>query len=205
MIGIDQFFETGCRFFRALKDNQRGVIFMEFALAAPVVALLFIAGFETARYVLAHQKVSHIASSVADLVAQSDAGITEGTINDLMLSSQFIASPFPFAENGSVIISAVAGTTSDGNTIMWQRCGGGDLEAKSSLGSPGDENVKLASDIELGPNAMAIVSEALYVYRPLFFNQFIGQQTLRHESLFRPRLGLLSTVHDDGAPSSICT
>lgn len=59
--------------FRRFGRDQRGVSAVEFALIAPMMVLLYFGLAELCQALIAERKASHVASSVGDLVAQSES------------------------------------------------------------------------------------------------------------------------------------
>jgi Flp pilus assembly protein TadG len=59
--------------FKRFGQDQRGVSAVEFALIAPFMILLYFGLAELCQALIAERKASHVASSVGDLVAQSES------------------------------------------------------------------------------------------------------------------------------------
>lgn len=67
---------------RAFLSQNRGVAFAEFAMIAPFVLFLLLAGFDMGRYVLATQRVEEVANSVAQVLGQTDPDKRAVNLND---------------------------------------------------------------------------------------------------------------------------
>src|SRR5262245_7018570 len=64
---------------------RAGNVVVEFALAAPVLILLTLASAELARFVILHQKMDRVATTVSDLVSRAE------TINETEMADIFEA------------------------------------------------------------------------------------------------------------------
>lgn len=78
-----------------------GTVAVEFAFVAPVLIVLFLGTIELCNALTCRQKVTTLASTASDLVAQ-DATITKSQINDVF--SALGAIMYPYATSGSKII-----------------------------------------------------------------------------------------------------
>jgi hypothetical protein len=99
------------RLFPGMARDRRGAALVEFTLLAPILLGLALTGFEMGRLLLAHQKVSHAAGVVADLVAQSEAAPTQGDLRVLMGSAR----PSPRLRPGGRGTGDVTSFTQGGN------------------------------------------------------------------------------------------
>ena len=67
---------------RAFPKQDSGVAFVEFAMIAPFLLFLMLAGFEMGRYVLATQRVAAVANSVAQMLGQTGPSAYAVNSND---------------------------------------------------------------------------------------------------------------------------
>ncbi len=74
-------------------DDGRGVSAIEFALIAPVLILLYLGMAELTLGLMASRRVSHLTSTIGDLVAQSDS-LTPDNVTDLWKIADSIMDPF---------------------------------------------------------------------------------------------------------------
>lgn len=168
--------------------REDGTIVIEAAFSLPLLLLLLLGGFETSQYVLANQKLSRIATTMSDTIAQSSQALSERQMHDLLNSVNFMASPFDMTSSGRVIITAVTGSTGS-NQVMWRRCAGG-LAQTSRLGAP----AALPGSVLLPNGTTAVVTEAFIDYRPMFATDLFQAVRLRQTVLFRTRVGALPTA-----------
>lgn len=169
--------------------DRLGVAATEFALSLPFLMLLFMGGVELGRMMIVYQKVEKTASTIADLVAQSQDLTAEEMENILTASSQ-VMDPFSFGMDGVVIVSSVSRgpDEEDQATVSWQQGGGGTLEQGSGIGTPG-MFAELPYGFELNNSDNIIVAEVYYRFRPLMSETITGEQIIRKTAIYKPRLG----------------
>ncbi|MFQ5346269.1 MAG: TadE/TadG family type IV pilus assembly protein [Rhodothalassiaceae bacterium] len=176
---------------------------VETALVLPVLILLLAGAYELGNFMLANQKVSGVSSAMADLIAQTEDDVTESEINDIFGAIAYISEPFNVVAGGRVIISAIQGDSTNGNTVLWQRCRG-PLTAASRVGTTGATDVTLPGNIALGDGETAVLAEVYFSYSPRLFIGFFPARQLWSEAIYRPRFGALANVVNDGATPSTC-
>jgi len=184
------------RSLRRFRRCDYGVAYFEFALSAPVLALLLLGSVEVTRYVLITQKVEKTAITISDLAAQETTAKTSILNNDLIASQQVML-PYNFNNNGFVIISSVtqtgAQTAANPPIINWQYAGGGTMVETSQIGTVG-QKATLPAGFTLNDKDNIIVTEVYYKFTPLLNNIILGPTNLYRMALFRPRLGVLTTL-----------
>ncbi len=79
---------------RRFKRDKRGVAAVEFALIAPAMILLYFGVAELCQAIIADRKASHVASSVGDLVAQTDK-VVSSDLSDIFGLGATVMAPFP--------------------------------------------------------------------------------------------------------------
>lgn len=102
---------------RKFRRAQSGVAATEFALVAPVLVVLLLGTVEACNALECHQKVTMLASTAADLVAQAMT-VTPSDINNVFAATDAVIYPFS-AANAKIVISSII---SDGNgegTVAW--------------------------------------------------------------------------------------
>lgn len=141
--------------------DQSGVAAVEFALLLPFLLILLIGMAETVSALNHDRKVSQAASSVTDLIAQSET-LSSGDIDDIMLAAVEIMKPYP-ETTLDVIVASVLFNEDGDPEVVWSRNKAG--------GSPWAEDT--APPIEM-PSALAtpgtslVVGKASYTYVPTF-------------------------------------
>lgn len=172
---------------------QRGNILIETAVTLPFLLILLLGVVEVSRYVLLHQKLDRAATTVADLVSRSD-GLGVGELDDYFVAAERILQPFTFEGDGVVIVSSLYREDADSDPVVqWQQQGAGTLADSSQFGAEGAGAV-LPTGFFLNPSENTIAVEVIYDYDPWLFPDVIPTETIRHMSLFRPRIDDLVTL-----------
>ena len=82
------------RFFRSFALANAGLAAIEFAFIAPVLISMYFGVAELTQGMMAQRRVSHAASTIGDLVAQSSC-VTAANVSDIFTVGQTIVAPFP--------------------------------------------------------------------------------------------------------------
>lgn len=177
---------------KAFRQSERGLAAVEFALAAPLIILLCLGGFELSRYTLLNQKIEKIAFTVADVTSQNET-LTNSQIQDIFEAAGQIADPFDFNTNGLAIVTSVYQAVGDEYPeVNWQRCGGGSGTFTSDIGSEG-LTATMPNGLELNERDNVIISEVYYAYEPMFTLGLFEAKNIYKTTIFKPRLGDLTT------------
>ncbi len=176
----------------AIARCSAGNVAVEFALTVPVMLLLMLGSVEMGRFVLLHQKLDRVATSISDLVSRADT-ISESQIDDIFTAADQVAQPFDLADLGVVIVSSITNPDGNGPTIAWQRSGGGTYAATSQLGAEGD-TPDLPADFEVRQGETAIISEVYYDFTPFLSELIVEPQVIYRSAHNRPRLGTLDQI-----------
>lgn len=174
--------------------SRSGITSVEFALTAPILALLFTSLAETGVYLLLHVKLQHAAVSVADLITR-DETVNESTVSDLFEAVPQILKPFSIGADGVVVVSAVGRLGNSPTRVLWQRRGAGPLVRDSDIGAQGD-TVSDPQGIPVGPDETVVVAELFYNYQPIVLPIFGPREIVKH-AFYRPRLGALQEIDPD--------
>ena len=102
---------------RRLHRDLRGSAAVEFALIAPVLILFYFGVAEYCQALMAERKASHVAASVGDLVAQTDA-LTTAQMTDIFNISGMLLAPFPSSQI-SMCVSQISLTNSTTANVDW--------------------------------------------------------------------------------------
>lgn len=169
-----------CRLGRFARDH-RGVAALEFALILPFMLLLYIGGGEISTALTISRKVTHVTSTVADLVAQAKT-ISDADIAAIMLAANAIMEPY---DVGGIKIRVTlikidgAGVT----TVAWS-----DANANYTALTAGAAIVIPAS---VKVNGTYLVSaEIHYPYTPTIGYNLTGTFDLNDQFYLSPRLSV---------------
>ena len=176
-----------------LVRNESGLAAVEFALTAPIVMAMFLAGAEVTNYAITKLRISQIALHVADNASRigtnsllTSPQISETQINDLLIGANLQAGALSLSTRGRVILSSLEPVANPNTTsrfrIRWQRCFGG-KSYPSSYGVQGDTN-----KTNMGPTGQAVTApdsggvmfvEVAYDYRPLISARFVPTTVIK--------------------------
>jgi Flp pilus assembly protein TadG len=97
-----------------------GVAAIEFALVAPLLGALLLGGIQLSNALECGQKVTSVASSVADLVAQT-ASVTTAQVTGIFSAGNYVLYPFPTTSTKIVVSSIVNNTSTNQNKVCWSQ------------------------------------------------------------------------------------
>jgi Flp pilus assembly protein TadG len=160
------------------------------AMITPVLLTLLCGGSEIAYYCRSHFQASQMASTVADAVSRYET-ITSSDIAAIFSVSSEVMGTSDFAENGYVILSSVSRVNGAAPVVSWQCKSGAAINA-SRIGIQGKAAVP-PGGLTLDAKDNVIVAEVFYQHTPIFAS-LVPPEQLYKTSVFRPRLGSLTTV-----------
>lgn len=177
----------------ALWRDRRGVVLQETAIIVPLLIMMFLGGYEIARFALLQQKLSRTAMAAADLVTQ-DTTISVPVVDGILAATSAMMRPFTTGPAQIVIISSVSKTGAAAPKVDWQRTGGGTLTGVTSTLGVAGANATLPTGFIVRSGENVIVAEVFYQFSPTFAADVIPAHTLYHRAMFRPRVISLSTL-----------
>lgn len=189
----------GRHFLTRLRRDEHGVAMVEFAMVAPIMAMMIVSGVELANFALTHMRVSEIANTVSDNAGRVTSGMDEANVYEIFAGAGVIGKSIDFEKNGRVVLSSLQENGNNGNAkgqkIEWQRCWG-KLAVQPSYGKEGKGKSDAALANGMGKSGHRITSvggtavmfaEVSYDYRPIFFSGVVKQQTIRYEAALNVR------------------
>lgn len=166
-----------------LKKDQKGVAAVEFALILPFMLALFLGSIEISQLIIADRKVSNIAGTIGDLVAQTEDVIKGSVLNDYFTASEHIIAPFP-KNVLTQIVTCVHVDSAGVTTVEWSRgFNGGTAYTNGAAFSIPSSISDVAHDTYL------IVAESGYAYSPILGYTLSNTITLGEKFVFYPRFG----------------
>lgn len=177
---------------RQFAKAQEGLAYLEFAITLPFLLALLMGSIEVTRYIIIAQKLEKTSVTVADLVAQSQE-VSNTSLNQLILAAGQVMQPYSFAANAYVIISSVKKNGTSPPVVMWQYRGGGTWTRPSAVGSTG-LTATMPGGFTMEDKENVIVTEVFYNYAPLMVGSVLSGNSMYKYSIFKPRLGELSTL-----------
>ena len=190
------------QFARRLKRDRSGLALIEFAFTLPIFMGLGFYGVEVSNLAITQMKMSQIALNMADNASRigtlnATLGakvITEQQINDVFQAAALQAGAAGLYQDGRTILSSLEVNAQGGQTIMWQRCKGMELE-DSNYGVQGT-GATGTSFQGMGPSGDTIRAstgtavmfvELHYTYHPLFGSMFMEERELYQEAAYTVR------------------
>lgn len=201
-------------YLRRLRADQRGVGFIEFALALPLVLGFCLCGLEMASFVLQVNKAQRLATMLADLLAQQGQGnveATEAQVYDLFAALKVSAAPIDMINNGRVVLTVAKGVDLKGdgtisNQIVDQQFDGGLVSIPVSMGCHTNNNrVPTLNPIRtLAKDEILVHAQVTFQYKPLFlsrpFDMLNLPTTLTRTAGFRARRSDFAIQQQAGYP-----
>ncbi len=161
----------------AIRNDLRGMSGIEFAMIAPMLIGIYLGVAETALGVTNSRKVSRVAGTLADLVAQTE-NITGSEVDGIMNASVSVMAPY--SSDGLVI--KVVGVQIDefgDATVAWSRSKNG---SAPSVGS----GYFIPTDIKI-PDTFLIVTNVSYDYSPNLGSNLISSFNFNETNYNVPR------------------
>lgn len=198
-----------CQGVTALKKlwtDRRGVSATEFAMLLPFMLLILI-GMEVVTGALNQdRKISRIASSVTDLVAQAQT-VTTSELDAVMKVGDAVLAPYS-TDDLDIVVASVSFDEDGKATVDWSRNNKG---STSSDWAPGSKPPITLPDTIAAPNSSIVVGQTNLDYRPAFaelYSYFAGLFSgdaidvikLSDTYYLRPRL--TGTVECENCPNS---
>lgn len=208
---------------RRLKVDRSGLALIEFAFTLPIFMGLGFYGVEVSNLAITQMKMSQVALNMADNASRigtlnATLGakvISEQQINDVFQAAALQAGAAGLYQDGRTILSSLEVNAQGGQTIMWQRCKGMQLE-DSDYGAEGT-GATGTSFPGMGPSGDTVQAssgtavmyvELTYTYAPLFGSMFMEERELRQEAAYTVRdnreIGKPPTSNVSAARKSTC-
>ena len=177
---------------RKFRRSEKGIAAVEFAFIAPVLASMLVGTIEVCNALECKQKVTDVASSVADLVAQTSTTSTTDLSNIFAAANQLIY-PFP-SSSATIVVSSIVSDGSGNGTIAWSEASSGSgLTKNSAVTVP----VGLMSASSCARGACSVIlATVTYSYTSPLGKFFIGPTTMNDHFYSRPRESALVTCTD---------
>jgi len=148
--------------------DTRGVAAIEFALVAPLMAVMFVGAVEMSQAITVDRRVTQIAGSTADLVARADKTISQSEIADIMRVGSYIMKPYSATPIRITLRNVTSSSTNASQTKQSWTC--------AYNGTGGTQTCECTDTSFLLPanmvttNDSVVVAEVTYDYVPLVFN-----------------------------------
>jgi Flp pilus assembly protein TadG len=163
---------------RRLGTDRSGVAAVEFALLLPLMLTLYFGAVEFGDALTIDRKVTHVSSSLADLVTQART-ISDTDMVNILDATASIITPY---DDGLLRIK-VSGVSIDNTgkaTVSWSDAHNDTPLAKNSV-------ITLPAAVNT-PNTFIVTAEIHYTYTPLVGYLLTGSFDLMDQFYLRPRL-----------------
>lgn len=162
---------------RLFSRDGRGVSAIEFAFIFPVMITMYMGAVDVSQVLTADRKITTLASTTADLVAQAES-LTSGDMADIYAAASEIVAPFPSTDL-TIVVTSIELDNNDDPVVGWSDAYNG--TPRSSV------NGITIPDGMIEPGGSVILAEVTYQYDSLL-TEFVGQNFELEDAFFlRPR------------------
>jgi Flp pilus assembly protein TadG len=166
------------RLARRLGGDRSGVAAVEFALLLPLMLTLYFGAVEFGDALTIDRKVTHVSSSLADLVTQARTISDEDMVNILNATASII---IPYDDGLLRIKVSGVSIDEDGEaTVTWS-------DAHNDTPLTVNSVITLPAAVNT-PNTFIVTAEIHYTYTPLVGYLLTGSFDLKDQFYLRPRL-----------------
>ena len=160
-------------------SDQRGLSAVEFALILPVMALIYLGGFELTQALSVNRLVALTASTVTNVVSQYTTISASQQMPDILNASSQVLSPWP-SSNATVVVSGITISATGVATVAWsQALPSGSARTVGSV-------VTLPAALDT-PGGFVVFGETTYAYTPMLDYIHIGTINLYSFDYMLPR------------------
>ncbi len=159
------------------RADVKGVSGIEFAMIAPMLVGIYLGVAQTSLGVINSRKVSRVAATLADLVAQSE-NITGKEVTGIMNASVSVMAPY----SSTGLIIHVVGVNIDSKKkprVAWAK--------SKNAASPKVNSIYDVPAALRIPNSFLIVTNVKYTYRPKFGSTIVGTYPFNETNYNVPR------------------
>jgi len=175
---------------RGFRQAADGVAIVEFALIMPLLLLLYFGSVEASALFTVDRRVTIIAGTVGDLVAQwnpDNGDLPLETYEDYFKAAETIMTPYDADDLRQVVSFVWVHPDTGATRVLWSRAtGGGTARATGSI-YPLDAGTQMNQLARTG--GFFVAAETGYSYKPVLGLVFTEALTLSHTSYFLPRFG----------------
>jgi Flp pilus assembly protein TadG len=165
--------------FNRLAGDQSGVSAVEFAIILPLMLSLYIGGSEFGHALTIKRKITHVTSTIADLVTQSKT-ISSTDMTNIMDSVDQILWPYS-ATSAKIKVSLIRIDADSNATVVWSA-------ARNDTALVADTPVVVPDNV-ITANTYVVSSEVHLPYTPGIGYALTGTVDLWDQFYLRPRQG----------------
>ncbi len=179
------------RLIRRLSGSTDGLAAIEFAMFAPVLALLLLGGYDLSRFIIARANVDKVGFSVADVTSQYDQ-LNATALDQIFRITGSSLPTYVSGTNGVTILTSVYLDATGAPRVRWQCYSTAGATWKSVIGVEGG-TASVNADLLADANDNVMTSEVYFNFAPIFSRFFKSNVMLYTASIYRPRLNSLTT------------
>ena len=162
---------------KMFRGDQRGVSAIEFAFIFPVMITMYMGAVDVSQVLTADRKITTLASTVADLVAQAES-VDNSSMSDIYSAATEIVAPFPDTDL-SIVITSIELDEDGDPEVGWSDAHNG--TPRSSVGGV------TIPDGMIEAGGSVILAEVEYSYDSIL-TKFVGDNFELSDAFFlRPR------------------
>lgn len=163
---------------RRLLRDKRGVSAVEFAMLLPLMITLYLGGVEVSQAVSIDRKVTLVARSLGDLIAQATT-VSNADMTNILSAATSVVAPFTDTKL-KITVSRVDIDANGVAKVVWSDTKNGTVRAVGST-------VTLPAALNTASTSL-IWAESQYAYTPTIGYVITGTMTLKDQIYMRPRL-----------------
>lgn len=170
-------------FFARWQRDTRGAAAVEFAFIAPIVIALFIGVVEMSQVLTVDRRAAQVATSMADLVARTNASISQSDMTDVMKIGGFIMLPYRSSSLETTVRNVTSSPTNANTAKQSWYCtynnnGGGTNACACNV-------ITYALPTGLvSTSDSVVVAEVRYFYTPLIFDVILKRTLTKTGSYY---------------------
>ena len=201
----------------AFRRDRRGIAALEFAIGAPMMIVLLLAGVDTGRYVVATKRLDSVAATIGQMISVSQSGSVSNTDLQFFHDSAMVIFPQVLSDShaqniawgNDIGITMTSVTFSkSGSTwvpaVLWTG-GTNPRSCTTTLLSAPDtaapSRLTLPTDV-FGPTSLIVV-DVTYSFRPTIAPAFLKTIPIARSYYLAPRY--VSTIAYSGAAGTYAT
>jgi Flp pilus assembly protein TadG len=166
--------------FQRITRDRSGVSAVEFALILPIMLTIYLGGNEFGHALTINRKVTHVTSTIADLVGQSKT-ITDADMTNIFNAAASIVTPYP-TTNLKLRVSVIKIDATGKATVEWSDARNDTARAKNDV-----VTTLLPAGVKQN-NTYLVMAEVVYPYTPMIGYVLTGTKNLSEVVYLRPRL-----------------
>ena len=160
--------------------DRRAVSAVEFALILPLMLTLYLGGSELSHALIIARKVTHVTSSLGDLVTQSKT-ITDSDMSNILDAAASVMTPYTTASLLKIKVSGISIDSKGKATVMWS-------DARNDTPLTKNTVITNLPAAVLTPSTFIVTAEVHYAYTPTIGYLMTGTFDLKDQFYLRPRL-----------------